>query len=523
MTSVQSTSGSSLMDNWPTLLVAALGSFLVILDVTVVAIALPSIERELKASFAELQWIINAYNIAYTSVLIAVGAIADWFGRRRVMVIGLTLFGITSLMVGLAETPLALIGGRVAQGLSASAMLILGVALISNAFQGAQRAQAFAIWGVSIGCGAAFGPMVGGILVDLLSWRWIFLLNVPIVLTLIALCYWRVEESSDENAGGLDWPGILTFTGALACLSYAVIEGGEKGWASNTIVGAIVGTVVLFLAFVWIETSVKKPAFDLRLFRIPTFTGIQLICVLNSITFWVMLVYLPIYFQVVHGMSASSAGLMLMPMTVPLLLFAPLGAKLAAPDRLGVRGLIAFGCGLVALGFLWLAIAPPSEVIMWGVAFLLLGLGTGLINGELSNVATAVVPPERAGVASGVNITFRHGSFTLSISVFGAILLSSITLQLGGDASLASVLGDGLTNTANLIARGDFAGAVSSAPLEIQPAITEFGQASFANAFSVLLWIVAILSIIAIVISGLMIRRRDLMAGPEAQAAAAGE
>ncbi len=509
------------MGNWPTLAVAALGSFLVILDVTVVAIALPSIERELKASFAELQWIINAYNIAYTSVLIAVGAIADRFGRRRVMVIGLALFGATSLIVGLADTPSALIWGRVAQGLSASAMLILGVALISNAFQGSDRAQAFALWGVSIGCGAAFGPIVGGILVDLLSWRWIFLLNVPIVAVLITLCYWRVQESSDDNAGGLDWPGILTFTGALGCLSYAVIEGGERGWGSDTILAAIAGAVVLFLLFVWIETSVRKPAFDLRLFRIPTFTGVQLVCVLNSITFWVMLVYLPIYFQVVHEMSASSAGLMLLPMTIPLLLVAPLGARLASPERLGVRGLIAFGCALVAVGFLWLAIAPPAEVVVWVVAFLLLGLGTGLINGELSNVATAVVPPEKAGVASGVNITFRHGSFTLSISVFGAILLSSITLQLGGSGDLATALGEGLTNTANFIARGDFAGAVASAPIDVQPAVTEFGQASFASAFSVLMWIVALLSVLAIVISGLMIRRRDLLAGPEAQAAAA--
>ena len=167
----------------------------------------------------------------------AVGALADWFGRRRVMVIGLALFGLTSLMVGMAETPTALILGRVAQGLSASAMLILGVALISNAFQGSDRAQAFAIWGVSIGCGAAFGPIVGGILVDLLSWRWIFLLNVPLVAMLITLCYWRVEESSDPNAGGLDWPGIVTFTGALAFLSYGVIEGGEIGWGDTTVVG----------------------------------------------------------------------------------------------------------------------------------------------------------------------------------------------------------------------------------------------------------------------------------------------
>uniref|UniRef100_UPI003BA9B997 MFS transporter n=1 Tax=Stappia sp. TaxID=1870903 RepID=UPI003BA9B997 len=523
MTSAQTTSGSSLMANWPTLAVAALGSFLVILDVTVVAIALPSIERELKASFAELQWIINAYNIAYTSVLIAVGALADWFGRRRVMVIGLALFGLTSLMVGMAETPTALILGRVAQGLSASAMLILGVALISNAFQGSDRAQAFAIWGVSIGCGAAFGPIVGGILVDLLSWRWIFLLNVPIVATLIALCYWRVEESSDPNAGSLDWTGILLFTGALACLSYGVIEGGELGWSNGAVVGAFVASAVLFVLFTILELALKRPAFDLRLFRIPTFTGIQLVCVLNSITFWVMLVYLPIYFQVVHGMSASAAGLMLMPMTIPLLLFAPMGAKLASPERWGVRNLIAFGCALIAVGFLWLAIAPPAEVTLWVIAFLLLGIGTGLINGEMSNVATAVVPAEKAGIASGVNITFRHGSFTLSISVFGAILLSSITMQLSGSADLATALGDGVRETANLIARGDFAGAVTSAPTEIQSVVETFGRASFSSAFSVLLWIVALLSVAAIALSALMIRRRDLHAGPEAAASPAGE
>ena len=511
------------MANWPTLAVAALGSFLVILDVTVVAIALPSIERDLKASFAELQWIINSYNIAYTSVLIAVGAIADWFGRRKVMVTGLALFGVTSLIVGLADTPTALIAGRVAQGLSASAMLILGVALISNAFQGASRAQAFAIWGVSIGCGAAFGPIVGGILVDVLSWRWIFLLNVPIVLTLIALCYWRVEESSDPDASGkLDWIGVLTFTGALACLSYAVIEGGELGWGSGSVVTAFIAAILLFIAFVVIELTVETPAFDLRLFRIPTFTGIQLVCVLNSITFWVMLVYLPINFQVVHGMSAAASGLMMMPMTVPLLFGAPIGAKLTAPDKLGVRGLIAFGCALVAVGFLWLALAPPAEVIFWVVAFLILGMGTGLINGELSNVATAVVPPAKAGVASGVNITFRHGSFTLSISVFGAILLYTITQHLAGTPGLPEVLGDGLRDTANMIARGDFAGAVNSVPADAQTTLGTFGAESFAAGFSVVMWIVALLSILAIAVALMMIRRQDLPT-PEPSAQPAGE
>ncbi len=507
-----SPASSGLMANWPTLAVAALGSFLVILDVTVVAIALPSIERDLKASFSELQWIINAYNIAYTSVLIAVGAIADWFGRRRVMVTGLALFGVMSLIVGLADSPTSLIFGRLAQGLSASAMLILGIALISHAFRGAARAQAFGIWGTAIGCGAAFGPIVGGVLVDLLSWRWIFLLNVPIVAVLIALCYWRVEESSDPNAGRLDWWGILTFTGALASFSYAVIEGGELGWSSTPVASALAAAAVMFALFIWIELSVKTPAFDLRLFRIPTFTGIQLICVLNSVTFWVMLVYLPIYFQVVHEMSASAAGLMLLPMTVPLLFMGPVGARLASPDSWGVRGLITFGCALVAVAFVWLAVAPPAVVMVWGIAFLVMGIGTGLINGELANVGTSVVPPERAGVASGVNITFRHGSFTLSISIFGALLLSFISSQLGATPELVAGLGDGLATTANLIARGDFAGAISSAPTEMQSAVSDFGKASFATAFSWLLMITAVLAVLAVPVGALMIRARDLKA-----------
>ena len=517
MTSAETSTASKLAANWPTLAVAALGSFLVIMDVTVVAIALPSIEHDLETSFAEMQWIINAYNIAYTSVLIAVGAIADWFGRRRVMVIGLALFGLMSLVVGLAETPMALILGRVAQGLSASAMLILGVALISNAFPGPERAQAFAFWGVSIGFGAAFGPIIGGALIDLLSWRWIFLLNVPIVAALIALCYWRVEESFDPNAGRFDWPGLFSFTGALALLSFAVIEGGELGWSSTPIVSAFIGSAVLFIVFVAIERSVATPAFDLSLFRIPTFTGVQIVCVLNSITYWVMLVYLPIYFQIMHGMPASAAGLMLLPLTVPLLLAAPLGARLAAPERFGVRGLLTFGCALVAAGFVWLAIAPPADVMMWLVIFLIIGMGTGMINGELSNVATGVVAPERAGVASGVNITFRHGSFTLAISIVGAILLASISTQLGGAADIAGALGDDLPAVANRIAVGDFSGAVSSAPAEIQSQLAEFGRQSFDNAFGFVVLLVALLATLAIVFGWLMIRAKDLVANQQAE------
>jgi EmrB/QacA subfamily drug resistance transporter len=514
MSQAAPTTGSSLLSQWPTLVVAALGSFLVIMDVTIVAIALPSIERELRASFAELQWIVNAYNIAYTSVLMAVGALADRVGRRRVFVIGLALFGVTSLVVGMAETPMALIVGRLAQGLSASAMLILGVALLSNAFQGPERAQAFAVWGVAIGVGAAFGPMVGGLLVDMLSWRWIFLLNVPVVAILIAVCYWRVEESSAPQTGRFDWPGVITFTAALAALSFAVIQGGELGWSNPVIVWTFAAAAALFVAFVLIERSVAAPAFDLRLFRISTFTGAQLLGSLNSITFWVMLVYLPIYFQVMYDMSASAAGLMLMPLTVPLLLLAPLGARLSAPNRLGVRGLLTFGCALIAIGFVWLAAAPPVSIAVWVGVFLVIGVGAGLINGELSNVATAVVPPERAGMASGVNITFRHGSFTLAISVIGAILITSVTMELGQAPGMAAALGDGLSNTANMIARGDFAGAVAGAPQSVQPALTQFGRASFASAFSFALGLVALWSVLAVLCSALMIRRGHLAAGP---------
>lgn len=522
MNSSQLTTRSELIANWPTLAVAALGSFLVILDVTVVAVALPSIERDLGPSFSELQWIINAYNIAYTSVLIAVGAIADRFGRRRVIVTGLALFGLTSLIVGLSDTPMSLILGRTLQGLSASAMLILGVALISHAFQGAARAQAFAIWGVSIGMGAAFGPIVGGTLVDLLSWRWIFLLNIPIVLTLIALCYWRVEESLNPNVERLDVLGVLTFTGALACLSYGVIEGGELGWSSRPITTAFIGAAVLFLLFVWIELRQSKPAFDLRLFRIPTFTGVQLLCVFSSATFWVMLVYLPIYFQVIHNMSASAAGFMLMPLTVPLLLFAGLGASLSSPERLGPRGLFIVGCGLAAAGFVWLAIAPPESIIVWLGVFLIIGIGTGLINGELANVATAVVPPEQAGVASGVNITFRHGSFTLAISLIGAILLANVSGQLANSPDMLSALGEQLPKAANLIALGDFDGAVAGLPQDLQGPLTVVARDSFAAAFSVILSVVAILAVLAIICGAFLIRGQDLMVnapGPETDAA----
>ncbi len=498
---------SPLQKHWATLLVTCVATFLVPLDVTIIAIALPDIERELHSSFTELQWIVNTYNIAYTAVLMAAATFADRLGRRKVFVWSLVAFGITSLLCGLASDAPLLILTRAIQGVAAGGMLITAVAILSHRYQGPERAAAFGIWGVFIGIGAAFGPMIGGFLVDQLGWRWIFLLNVPIVIALIALSMLKLEESRDPEVGTLDQSGLITFTGALLLVSFAVIQGNDLGWTSAIIQQTIVGAFALLIAFIVVELRHARPMFDLKLFAIPTFTGASVLGVANSMSYWAMIIYLPPYFQNVLGLSATQAGLSLLPLTLPMLILPPVGAKLA--EKLPARVLLGSGLAVVGLGFaLMYGITPNSGLGHLLPGFLVAGVGAGLINAEMSNVAIAVVPAERSGMASGINMTFRHGSFTLGIALLGALLAYTIQNSLQQTAGIPSNLN--LHQLANYLALGNITGAVNSVPPSLQPQFTNIANASFLDGLNFIILVATAIAFIGSVITFVMIRRRDL-------------
>lgn len=499
--------GAQSVDKRAILIAVSIGTFLVPLDITVVALALPNIESSLHTSFADLQWIINGYNLSFTAFLLAAGTLADRFGRRRLFLIGLALFTLTSLICGLTSTPLTLTLARSVQGLGGALLLISSLAILSQTFpNGAERASAFGVWGLVMGVGASLGPMIGGVLVDLLSWRWIFLLNVPIGATLVAFTLSKVDESRNPEAVRVDWLGLTTFTAALFSLCCALIQGNELGWVSSPILGLLCASVVLFSAFVLIEQRQNQPMFDLSLMGNPAFVGTSLLAASNGASFWAMILYLPLFFQNVLGYPPLEAGLLLLPLTVPLLVCAPLGARLA--QVLPARVLLSGGMLMIGLGFLsmyWVHIGSPWTAFLPG--FLVAGIGAGLINAEIANVAISLLPPEQSGMGSGITSTFRHGAHALGIALLGSILTQRVASSLEKSPQiLAGLISERSTQLASQIAAGDLKGVVRTLPPELQNMFAQAAQNSFVEGFKLILLLAAVTAMLGALATFILVK-----------------
>src|SRR5687767_8096274 len=262
---------------WWTLIAVSVATFMLLLDITVVNTALPSIEEDLGATFTDLQWVVDAYTLTLAAVVLTAGSLADRLGRRLVFAVGLGIFSVASLVAGLATDPTFLNIARGVQGIGGAAMFAVSLALIAQEFPaGRERGTAMAVYGATIGLAVAFGPLVGGAIVESLGWEWIFFVNVPIGIAAIAISYARVQESRDPNATGIDWPGLLTFSSSLFLLVLALIRGNAEGWGSTLIVGLFAAAAALLAAFIAIERRVAEPMLPLGLFKRPAFTGVQI-------------------------------------------------------------------------------------------------------------------------------------------------------------------------------------------------------------------------------------------------------
>src|SRR3954454_22629339 len=258
---------------WWTLGAVCVATFMLLIDITIVNVALPAIAKDLGSSFTDLQWVVDAYALSLAALLLTAGSLSDLFRRRRVFVIGLALFTLSSLLCGLATSPTFLTLARALQGVGGAAMFATSLALLAQAFQGRERGTAFGIWGATIGAAVAIGPLVGGALTEHVSWQSIFLINLPIGIAAIAVTLLKVGESSDPEHGGIDWPGLVTFSGGLFLLVFALVRGNAEGWGSTLILGFLIGSVVLLTAFVLVEWHREKPMLDLALFKVPAFAG----------------------------------------------------------------------------------------------------------------------------------------------------------------------------------------------------------------------------------------------------------
>ena len=455
---------SSSTPRHPTLALAAicLAALLFGLEISSVPIILPVLEARLHADFQDLQWIMNAYTIASTTVLMATGTLADRYGRRRVFALTVLAFGIASLLCGLAPSTAVLIAGRFLQGMAGGAMFICSIAILSHQFpDGKARGRAFAIWGVVAGIGLGFGPVIGGIIVALASWHWVFLVHAPLALLGLALIMAGVAESSDPQASQQkpDLAGIATLTVAVLGLTSLITQGEGLGWTSTAALGLAAATVSSLIAFVAVERLHPHPMFDFSVFRIRDFSGAILGCIGMNCSYWPFMIYLPLYFSAGLGYDTTTAGLALLVYTVPFLVMPPIAQWLLL--RYQARFVIPAGLFLIGLGFALMKLGSSlTHLGGWTVlpGALVAGIGLGLTTTPATNMTTASVPANRAGMASGMDVSARLITLAVNIAVMGLVLVAGIL------AALRTTLGPALDAArlralAERLAGGDVAGA----------------------------------------------------------------
>lgn len=406
---------------WWTLVAVSLGTFMLLLDVTIVVVALPDIQKALGAGFSDVQWTIDAYSLSLASLLLASGSVADLFGRRRVFAAGLLIFTAASLLCGVAQSSGMLIAFRALQGIGGATIFATSLALLAQTFHGKGRGVAFGVWGAVAGVSTALGPLLGGLLTTGIGWRWIFFVNVPLGIAAIAITLRCVQESKPPRARRVDFPGFATFTVGLLSLVYGLIRVNGHGWTNTVSLVAWGIAAVLLTAFPLIERAVRQPMFDLDLFRKPTFVGGSIAAFAMNGSLFAMFIYLVLYLQEVLGYSALGTGVRLAVITGATLFTAIPAGRLSA--HVPVRWLIGPGLLLVGVGLLLMrGLEPSSDWTHLIPGFLVAGLGGGLVNPPLASTAVGVVEPSFAGMASGINSTFRQVGIATSVAALGSIL-----------------------------------------------------------------------------------------------------
>jgi EmrB/QacA subfamily drug resistance transporter len=409
---------------WWTLLTVSVGTFMLLLDITVVNTALPSIQKDLSASFTDVQWVIDAYTLSLAAVVLTAGSLADRLGRRAVFATGLAIFSAASLAAGLAPDATFLNLARAVQGIGGAAMFAVSLALVAQEFApGRERATAMGIYGATIGISVAVGPLVGGAITSGLGWRWVFFVNVPVGAAALALTFAQVRESRDPNATRIDWLGLVSFSSALLMLVLALLRGNDDGWGSPLIVGLLSGAGVMLAAFAAIEQRVPEPMLPLHLFRRGAFTGVQLAAAAVSASLFALFLYLTLYLQNYLGYSPLQAGLRYLPITIIPFLVAPLAVALMG--RLPARAIMAIGLTGVGVGLLLMSgVGAHSSWTALLPGFIVAGIGVGLLNPVIADVAVSVVSKEQSGMAAGINDTFRQVSLAVGVAAWGAIFLA---------------------------------------------------------------------------------------------------
>ncbi len=504
--------GPRMERKWWTLLAVCVATFMLLLDITVVNVALPDIQSSLGASLSSLQWVVDAYSLTLAAFLLTAGSLADRIGRRRVFTFGFAIFTVASFLCGISPNATVLNLARGLQGVGGAAMFATSLALIAQEFQGRERGTAIGAWGATIGGAVAVGPLIGGALTDGLGWEWIFFVNIPIGAAAIALTVSKLENLTAQDPTPIDWPGLATFSLGLFALVFGLIRGNPEGWSSAQILASLIAAGVLLAAFVVVETRMRNAMLDLSLFRKPAFAGVSIVAFALSAGMFSMFLYITLYVQDVLGHSPLEAGLIFLPLTVLSFFVAPVAGKLSS--LIPIRFLLGVGLALVGVALLLMhgvELGDGWTALLAG--FLVAGAGIGITNPGIAQTAIGVVSPQKAGMASGINNTFRQVGIATGVAGLGAIFQSQVAARL---SELAPQAPPGF---ADAVSSGGIHAAVQAAPPGAQAQLTAAANQAFISGFNEILLVGGIVALVGAVCGFALVRSRDFVAEPGAEAA----
>jgi EmrB/QacA subfamily drug resistance transporter len=490
-------------------LTASLVSSLIMLDSNIVAVSLPAIGRSLAASFTDIQWVISAYVLTYAALLLATGNYADLHGRRKAMLIGLVVFALSSAACGGATSALVLNLARGVQGVGGALLLTASLAIISHEFTGEEQASAFAFWGASLGIALAIGPIIGGTITNFFGWRWVFLVNLPLCALLIGATLKLVAESRDPDAKQLDFRGIVTFSLGLGLLIWALIDGNDDGWTSPGILTRLVVAGLLFTAFVIAELRQARPMVDFHLFEHRTFVGAVLAMIGYGAGAQVMVFFLPLFLQNAYGYAPIAAGVAMLPFALPMVLAPRVTSGLTS--RYSGRAILTAGLAITVVGDLlfWFVARAQLSYSAFVIGMLVAGCGAGLLNGQTVKVLGGAVPPDRAGMASGLASTTRFIGILVSVAGMGAVLANIVHHAFGTAVMAAGLDQATAAAAAKRVTAGDLSGLLGDVPAAVRSMLHMAGLASFAAGFAAASLLAAIIAIISCVLTFLLVGARD--------------
>jgi EmrB/QacA subfamily drug resistance transporter len=497
---------------WWTLAVVTATTFMLLLDMTIVSVALPSISKALKPSFSSLQWVVDAYSLMLAALLLTAGSLADIYGRKRLLTIGLVIFTVASVLCAQAPNATFLDLSRGLQGVGGAIMFACSLSLIVQEFPAGERGVAFGVYGAVNGLSIAVGPIIGGLLVQGLSWEWIFYVNVP-----IGIAAFYVLQRKVVNLPGppttIDWGGTITFTAGLFLATFATIKGSDFGWTSTRTLACYGASIALIFVFIFIERRREQPMFDLQLFRNPTFIGASVSSITMSFSLLALIFFLVTWLQSVLGYSPVAAGVRMLALTAVALAIGPLAGKMSG--TVNPRITLTLGLALIAGGILSMtAISTNSSwtVILPGLC--LSGLGMGLINPTLAATAVAVVPPWRSGMASGINSTCREGGATAGIAVLGTLLAHTVSTHVHTALTDTFLLSKAKT-IGDAISVGGTPTVVAQTPRALRATVIHASHFSYAAGLREIFFVAGGVAALGAIVAFLFVRQHHLRSDAE--------